>query len=154
MQHNVIMFVSDLRQVSDFFRVLLFPSSTAKTDHCYISEIVLKVALNTNTLATTKTTNHNFTIQHSLHKHWNLQNCIFTINMEEVPLLFPLHLRRYSYRNWSIISTPFPGISNLCVFCNPLPQLLAGKHNNHTSLYLICLRSWPHRFVALKCGVD
>ena len=138
----MIKFVSDLRQVSDFLRVLIFPSSTAKTVHCYITEIVLKVALITNTLATTKTINHSFTVQHSLHQHWNLQNWIITINMEEVPLLLHLHLSRYSYMNWSIISTPFPGISNLCVFCNPLPQLLAStKYNNHTCLYVICLRS-------------
>ena len=141
MQHYEIKFVSDLRQVSDFLRVLLFPSSTAKTDHCYITEIVLKVALNTNTLATMKTINHSFTIQHSLHQHWNFQNWIFTINMEEIPLLLHLHLSRYSYMNWSIISTPFPGISSLCVFCNPLPQLLAStKHNNHTCFYLIMLK--------------
>ena len=78
-------------QVSGFLRVLLFPSSTVKTDNCYITEILLKVALNTNTLATTKTINHSFTILHLLHQHCNLLNWIFTINMEEVPLLLHLH---------------------------------------------------------------
>ena len=41
-QHNVIKFVSDLRQVSGF---PLFPSN--ETDHHDIVEILLKVALNT-----------------------------------------------------------------------------------------------------------
>ena len=109
-------------QVSGFLRVLIFPSSAAKTGHCYITELLLRVALSTNTLATTKTINHSFTMQHSLHQHWNLLNCIFTINMEEVPLLLYLDLSRYSYRNWSITSTPFPGISSLCVFGIPSPN--------------------------------
>ena len=138
-----------------FSEYSFFPSSTAKTDHCYIAEILLRAALNTNTLATTKTINHTFTMQHSLHQHWNLQNWNFTINMEEVHLLLHLHLSRYSYRNWSNISTPFPGISSLCVLCNLLPQLLtSNKHNNHTCLYLVCLKSWQHIFVALKRRVD
>ena len=45
-QHYMIKFVSDLRQVCGFLRVLLF-SSTNKTDSHYIAEILLKVALNT-----------------------------------------------------------------------------------------------------------
>jgi hypothetical protein len=45
-QHYVIKFVSDLRQVGGFFRVLRF-SSTNKTDPHGISEILLKVALHT-----------------------------------------------------------------------------------------------------------
>jgi hypothetical protein len=44
-QHYVIKFVSDLRQVSGFLWVLL--SSTNKTDGHDITEILLKVALNT-----------------------------------------------------------------------------------------------------------
>ena len=40
-QHYVIKFVSDLRQVGDFLRY------TNKTDHHVITEISLKVALNT-----------------------------------------------------------------------------------------------------------
>ena len=42
-QHYVIKLVSDLRQVSGFLRF----SSTNKTDHHDITEILLKVALNT-----------------------------------------------------------------------------------------------------------
>jgi hypothetical protein len=42
-QHYVIKFVSDLWQVGGFLRV----SSTNKTDHHDINEILLKVALNT-----------------------------------------------------------------------------------------------------------
>jgi hypothetical protein len=42
-QHYVIKFVSDLRQVGGFLRV----SSTNKTDRHYVTEILLKVALNT-----------------------------------------------------------------------------------------------------------
>ena len=45
-QHYVIKFVSDLRQVSGFLRV----SSTNKTDHHDIAEILLKVALKTKIL--------------------------------------------------------------------------------------------------------
>jgi hypothetical protein len=46
------MFVSDLRQVGGFLRVLRFPpgppvSSTNKADRHDITEILLKVALNT-----------------------------------------------------------------------------------------------------------
>ena len=42
-QHNVIKFVSDLRQVGDFLRVLRFPSPKKLT----ATEILLKVVLNT-----------------------------------------------------------------------------------------------------------
>ena len=45
-QHCVIKFVSDLRQVGIFFLVLRV-SSINKTDHHYVTEILLKVALNT-----------------------------------------------------------------------------------------------------------
>ena len=45
-RHYVIKFVSDLRQVSGFLWVLRV-SSTNKTDHHDITEILLKVALNT-----------------------------------------------------------------------------------------------------------
>jgi len=47
-QHYVIMFVSDLRQVSGFLRVLWF-SPLIKLTHD-ITEILLKMALNTITL--------------------------------------------------------------------------------------------------------
>jgi hypothetical protein len=42
-QHYVKKFVSDLRQIGDFLRV----SSTNKTDRHDITEVLLKVALNT-----------------------------------------------------------------------------------------------------------
>jgi hypothetical protein len=45
MQHNVIQFVSDLRQVRGFLWVLQY--FTNKTDHLAITEILLKVVLNT-----------------------------------------------------------------------------------------------------------
>ena len=48
-QHYVIKFVSDLRQVGGFIRVTLV-SSTNKTDVHDITEILLKVTLNTITL--------------------------------------------------------------------------------------------------------
>ena len=48
-QHCVIKFVSDLRQVCCFLRVLPV-SSTNKTDRHDITEILLKVVLNTLTL--------------------------------------------------------------------------------------------------------
>ena len=45
-QHYVIKFVSDLRQVGGFLRVLQFPPPI-ETDSHDITEILLKVALNT-----------------------------------------------------------------------------------------------------------
>jgi hypothetical protein len=45
-QHYVIKFVSDLRQVSGFLRVLRFPPPIKLTNHD-ITEILLKVALHT-----------------------------------------------------------------------------------------------------------
>ena len=48
--HYMIKFVSDLRQVGGFFPGTPV-SSTNKTDHHDITEIVLKVALNTTTPA-------------------------------------------------------------------------------------------------------
>jgi hypothetical protein len=49
-QHYLIKFVSDLRQVGGFLRVLQFPPPIKLTATVYIScvtEILLKVALNT-----------------------------------------------------------------------------------------------------------
>jgi hypothetical protein len=46
MQHYVIEFVSDLRQVGGFLRVFLFPRPK-KTDRHDITEMLLKVVLNT-----------------------------------------------------------------------------------------------------------
>ena len=46
MQHYVIKFVSDLRQVGGFLRVLQFPPPN-KTDLHDITEILLNVSLNT-----------------------------------------------------------------------------------------------------------
>jgi len=53
--HYVMKFVSDLREVADFLRVLRFPpvSSTNKTVRHDITEILLKVVLNTINLALT-----------------------------------------------------------------------------------------------------
>ena len=48
-QHYVIKLVSDLRQVGGFLLVLRFPSPN-KTDSYDITDILLKVALNTITL--------------------------------------------------------------------------------------------------------
>ena len=48
-QHYTIKFVSDLQQVSDFLRAT-HVSSTNKTDRHHITEILLKVMLNTVTL--------------------------------------------------------------------------------------------------------
>jgi hypothetical protein len=47
-KHYLIKFISELRQFDGFLRVLFF--STNKTDHHDITEILLKVALNTLTL--------------------------------------------------------------------------------------------------------
>ena len=52
-QHYVIKFVSDLRQVGGFLWALQFPPST-KTDRNDITEILFKVVLNTTTLTLLK----------------------------------------------------------------------------------------------------
>jgi hypothetical protein len=46
-QHYVIKFISYLRQVGGFLQVLWFPPPIKKTDRHDITEILLKVALNT-----------------------------------------------------------------------------------------------------------
>ena len=46
-QHYIIKCVNYLRQVGGFLRVLRFPLRANKTDRHVISEILLKVALNT-----------------------------------------------------------------------------------------------------------
>ena len=51
-QHYAIKFVSELQQVSGFLLVLRFPPPI-KTNHYDITEILLKVALNTITLTLT-----------------------------------------------------------------------------------------------------
>ena len=50
-QHYVMMFACDLRQVGCFLRVFRFPPSNKTVNH-EITEIFLKVALNTITLTT------------------------------------------------------------------------------------------------------
>ena len=49
-QHYVIQFVRDIRQIGGFLRVLPFSTSN-KTDCHYLAEILAKVALNTITLS-------------------------------------------------------------------------------------------------------
>ena len=63
-QHYVIKFVSDLRQVGGFFLGTLV-SSTNKTDHHDIAEILLEMALNT--IHQTKPTwqGHNVVLRYS-----------------------------------------------------------------------------------------
>jgi hypothetical protein len=46
-EHYVLKFISDLRQIGGFLRLLYSGSSTNKTDHHNITEILLKVTLNT-----------------------------------------------------------------------------------------------------------
>jgi hypothetical protein len=57
-QHYVIKFVSDLRWVVGFLRILRFPPPINKTDCHDITEILLKVASNT---TNHKPTNHSIT---------------------------------------------------------------------------------------------
>jgi hypothetical protein len=66
MQYYVIKFVTDLRQVGDFLRVLRFPPQIKLTATNDIAEILLKVTLITITLrltppvsSTNKTDHHN-----------------------------------------------------------------------------------------------
>jgi hypothetical protein len=49
-QHYVIKFISDLRQVGGFLRALRFHPPIKKNDRLDIAEILLKVAINTITL--------------------------------------------------------------------------------------------------------
>ena len=58
----MIKFVSDLRQISGFLQVLDPVSSTNKTDRHDITEILLKVALNTINTQTQITLVYNFNI--------------------------------------------------------------------------------------------
>jgi hypothetical protein len=51
-------------------------------------------------------------------KHYILQNCILTINIQEVFVLLHLHSNRYSYGNRWIISSSLSWISSLYMFCN------------------------------------
>jgi len=60
MQHYMIKFISDLRQVGGFLWVLQF-SRPVTTYHHDIAEILLKVALNTTTL----------TLSHTSFYKWN-----------------------------------------------------------------------------------
>ena len=67
-QHYVVKFVGDLRQVGGFLRVLTTVSSTNKTNRHDITEILLKVALNT-----IKQTTH-FTYIWTLYDYSNFNN--------------------------------------------------------------------------------
>ena len=60
-QHYVIKFVIDLRQVGGFLRVLPV-SSTNKTDRHDITEILLKVMLNTNKQTNKQTNKHSYNL--------------------------------------------------------------------------------------------
>jgi hypothetical protein len=53
LEHYVMKFVSDLRQVSGFIWISTPVSSTNKTDRLDIAEILLKLALTTTTLTLT-----------------------------------------------------------------------------------------------------
>jgi hypothetical protein len=57
MQHYVIKFVSDVRQVGGFLRVIQFPPLN-KTDLHDITEILLNVSLNTINQAMANTTSY------------------------------------------------------------------------------------------------
>ena len=57
-QHYVIKFVSDLRQVGGFLKVLLFPPPI--THHHDVTEILLKVVLNTITLTLNEIDNEDY----------------------------------------------------------------------------------------------
>jgi hypothetical protein len=65
-QHYVIQFVSNLRQVGGFLRVIRFPPPN-KTDRHDITEILLKVALNTITAMTGIRTHNVISERHRLH---------------------------------------------------------------------------------------
>jgi len=60
-QHYVIQFVSDLRQVGGFFQVIRFPPPIKLHDRHDITEILLTVALNTTTIDQTDIT-HEFVV--------------------------------------------------------------------------------------------
>jgi hypothetical protein len=57
-QHYVIKFVSDLRQVGGFLRIFRFPPTKNKSDSHDITELLLNVALNIITLTVHYNTHH------------------------------------------------------------------------------------------------
>ena len=69
-QHYVIKFVSNLRQVSDFLRVLRFPPQIRIVRHD-ITEILLKLVLNT--INQTKTCFFLFSLRAFFEQIWTMQ---------------------------------------------------------------------------------
>ena len=89
LQHHVIKFVSDLRQVSGFLRVLRFPPPTDCHDK---TEILLKVALNTITLTLNLCSCILYTVTTLCHKVYQL----FAIELHFLPGIFNLLILVYS----------------------------------------------------------
>jgi len=91
-QHYVIKFVSDLRYVSGFLRALPFPPPIKLTATIYvISEILLKVALNTITLTPITT---NFFSSNPTHgKVYSIQQYVmkFVSDLQQVGDFLQIH---------------------------------------------------------------
>jgi hypothetical protein len=79
----VIKFVSDLRQLGGFLQVLLFPPN--KTDRHDISEILLKVALNTSKQTNQKIISHGPKFSNPQHINWNHNFKLINDSVEETP---------------------------------------------------------------------
>jgi hypothetical protein len=73
-QHYVIKFVSDLRQVGGFLRVYRFPPPI-KFDRHYIAEILLKVVLNTISPNHIHTVNFNLDLKATDRKIYQHHDC-------------------------------------------------------------------------------
>jgi len=97
-QHYVIKFVSDLWQVGGFLRVLMI-FSTNKTDRHDITEILLKVVLNTITLTLNWKCNFCFFIRKCIKMEINVMflkicrvNCDFMLTNLQIWYSYLLHL--------------------------------------------------------------
>jgi hypothetical protein len=77
-QHNVIKFVSDWRQVGGFFMIAF----TNTTDRHNIAELLLKVALNTITITRNK--------EHVFIFYINIQLILYLANQDDVDIIFKM----------------------------------------------------------------
>ena len=120
MQHYVIKFVNDLRQVGGFSRYSV--SSTIKTDRHNITEILLKVALNTIPLTPKHTCNYHLTtLLTHVTSEWSSPlidcNCIRSVSWLSLYFNVANSSRTWEYSSASITTTSFPSICMVFTSC-------------------------------------